>query len=109
MPRQPTQDGWAIVARQTIIDGLCLDWYRAPTDHSHSLSASRTGVYVSEGVSLHTIPEEHLALADSIHRLLASGSDADRELAKRSATHRDDGSRGMWRGNLVLVVSDEEQ
>jgi len=100
-------DGWAIVARNTVMDGLVVDWFRsdrAYEAHHWALSASRDGVLVGNGVALHTIPEEHVALADSVYRLLATRNERDREQARRVATHQDDGSRGLLHGKLVPIA-----
>jgi len=99
-------DGWAIVARQTIMDGLVLDWYRSDRSYEAghwALSASREGVLVGRDTFLHQIPQEQTALADSVYRLLATRTDQNREQARRVATHCDDGSRGLLHGRLVPI------
>lgn len=110
--RPPTGDEWAIVARHTVMDGLVLDWYRTTDAYEYeagmqawSMSVSRDGVLVGNGVYLHTIPDRHLELARGAHQLLATRRDTDRDLAKAIATHRDDGTgqRPFGRGKLVRI------
>ena len=97
-------DEWVSVARSTIMSGLCVDWYRTTDRYEHghpwTVSASREGVLIHDGVHLHTIPAIILELASRAHELLRTGHDADREIARCMASHVDDHSRGIGRGRL---------
>lgn len=89
-------DEFVIVARPTVMSGLCLDWYRSERAYEYGdwfVSASRDGVLVANGTFLHTVPEEALALADSAYRLLRTRNDRDRELARGIATHETVGQK----------------